>query len=235
MSSISNNGAISASVLASINGTSSKSSTGSTSASTTDPTSAQGIQDRFLNLLVTQLQNQDPLNPMDNAQMTTQLAQISTVGGLAQLNTSLQSLLATNTDNQTLQAAGLIGKNVLVKGGSMTLSQGQAGAALNLAGNADVVTVAVKDASGNQVKTLNLGGLNAGVRSFTWDGGTDAGGKAADGVYTITATASMGGQDVTATTLGSGVVSSITRDSTGVRINLGSQSSVALADIQQIL
>lgn len=228
---ISNNGTISSSVLASINGTGTKSS----SSTSSNDNSAEGIQNRFLNLLVTQLQNQDPLNPMDNAQMTTQLAQISTLQGLTQLNETMTSLLSMNTDNQTLQAAGLIGKSVLVNGDKLSLSSGQASGSLNLAGNADTVTVTIKNASGATVKTLSLGGMDAGNRNFTWDGSTNAGGKAGDGVYTVTAEASLAGENITVKTLGSGVVGSVFRDTSGVSVNLGSLGKVALSNIQQIL
>ena len=72
--------------------------------------------DRFLKLLVTQMQNQDPLNPMDNAQVTTQLAQISTVSGVDKLNTSINQMSSLLLQSQTLQGAGLVGKDVLIAG-----------------------------------------------------------------------------------------------------------------------
>src|SRR5215467_5754674 len=78
--------------------------------------SSDDLQKRFLTLLVTQIQNQDPLNPMDNAQVTTQLAQLSTVSGIGQLNTTMQSLAASFSATQTLQSAALIGHNVMVAG-----------------------------------------------------------------------------------------------------------------------
>src|SRR5512143_4217969 len=79
---------------------------------------------KFMTLLVTQLKNQDPLNPLDNAQVTSQLAQISTVSGIEKLNTTLQSLLQSTSDSQTTQAAGLVGHVVLVPGSGLQLSSG---------------------------------------------------------------------------------------------------------------
>ena len=228
---ISNSGAIPTSVLASVNGT----STSAAASSKASDTSSQGIQDRFLTLLVTQLQNQDPLNPMDNAQITTQLAQISTVDGISQLNKTVQGLLSSNTDSQTLQAASLMGRNVLVAGSGMDLSQGQAKAGFELPGSADTVTVTIKDAAGNAVKTLNLGALKAGIQSFSWDGVMDNGSQAPDGRYSLAVTASQGESSVAATVLSAGVVSSVARSSSGVSINLGNQGNVGLGDIKQIL
>src|SRR5574343_657724 len=77
-------------------------------------TSADQIQDRFLKLLTTQLRNQDPLNPLDNAQMTSQLAQINTISGIEKLNTTVGKMLDIYNAGQGMQAAGLIGKYVLV-------------------------------------------------------------------------------------------------------------------------
>ena len=92
-------------------GTTVGSSTGSTSAS--NATSPQASQDRFLKLLVAQLNNQDPLNPMDNAQMTTQMAQINTVTGIQQLNQTVKSLAEQFGQTQAAQAASLVGRQVV--------------------------------------------------------------------------------------------------------------------------
>src|SRR5512132_668446 len=90
-------------------------------------------QDRFLTLLVTQLKNQDPLNPLDNAQITSQLAQLSTVNGINQLNTTLASLSASMDAKQYLQAAGLVGHAVVVDGNALTLADGKGPGAFDLA------------------------------------------------------------------------------------------------------
>ena len=93
------------------------------SGSSTDPTAALGgavsaadTEQRFLKLLVTQLNNQDPLNPMDNAELTSQLAQMSTVSGIEKLNATVSSLAAQSGASQVLQSASLIGYNVLSPG-----------------------------------------------------------------------------------------------------------------------
>ena len=188
-----------------------------------------------MKLLVTQMQNQDPLNPMDNAQITTQLAQISTVSGINQLNQSVQTLLSSNMDTQTLQAASLMGKSVLAAGANVDLLGGVAKAGLNLPSNADSVTVTIKDAAGSTVKSLSLGALQSGIQTFNWDGKMDNGASAPDGKYSISVAASQAGASVAATTLTVGTVSSVARDTSGVSVKLGDLGNVALADIKQIL
>ncbi|OIQ97327.1 basal-body rod modification protein FlgD [mine drainage metagenome] len=201
----------------------------STSASATSST-----QDQFLKLLTTQLQNQDPLNPMDNAQMTSQLAQISTVDGITQLNTTLQSLINNANSTQGLQAAALVGKSVLVPGSGMTLAQGQGLAGVSLAGPADNVVATIKDANGLAVQTLNLGAMAAGTNDVSWDGKTDSGAVAADGNYTVSFAATQGGNTVAATALQLGTVSSVANSSQGASLNLGNLGLFALSDVQQI-
>lgn len=202
----------------------------------TDSTSAMSeSQNRFLTLLTTQLKNQDPLNPMDNAQMTSQLAQISTVDGIERLNATLQTLLAGNVDAQAMQAADLVGRHVLVPGSAMTLSSGQALGGIELASDADKVVVTVKDASGLTVRTIDLGTAETGVFGFAWDGKTDSGAAAADGNYKFEVTATQGANKVGATALSLATVSSINRSSLGVSLNLGRMGLVTMADVKQIL
>ena len=122
-------------------------------------------QDRFLKLLTTQLKNQDPLNPMDNAQMTSQLAQISTVDGIEKLNATLQKLLSSTVDTETMQAAALVGHQVMVAGGGMQLTDAGAVGGVDLGANADQVTITIKDANGIVINTVNLGKLDAGIHN----------------------------------------------------------------------
>ena len=131
--------------------------------------SAAEQSDRFLTLLVTQMKNQDPLNPMDNAQITTQMAQISTVSGIDKLAGAVADMNTMMLQSQTLQGATLVGKNVLVAGHRLTLDEsGVAGAGLELDQAARSVTVTIKDAGGKIVDTLDLGGLAAGRHVFDW-------------------------------------------------------------------
>ncbi|MHB1099064.1 MAG: flagellar hook assembly protein FlgD [Burkholderiales bacterium] len=196
--------------------------------------SVQAMQNQFLTLLVTQMQNQDPLNPMDNSQVTTQLAQLSTVNGINNLNTTMSSLSSALLSNQVLQSASLIGKTVLADGSSMTLQNGGASYGVNLPQAVDSMTVSITDAAGNTVKTLNLGAQQAGTLSLQWDGTTNAGAQVPNGTYNFSVKASQGGTSVAATTLSPSVVSSVSQNANGVQLNLGNGSTVDLSAVKQI-
>ena len=206
----------------------------STNTSTTK-SAAEEQQDRFLTLLVTQLKNQDPLNPMDNAQMTSQMAQMSTVSGIEKLNSTLNSLVDDIGASQSMQAASMIGKGVLVPGKNLTLSNGAAYAGINLASGADQVTLKIMDSSGNVIQTEKLGAHDAGVFNIAWDGVLADGSKAADGNYTFSVEAVQGGNKVTATALQIGTVSALVRSSNGFLLDLGSLGTVDFSEVQQIL
>ena len=141
-------------------------------------TSAADQQDRFMKLLVAQMKNQDPLNPMDNAQMTSQIAQINTVSGIEKLNTTVDSLRASFVSLQAQGAAQLVGRDVLVEGSGLNLVNGAARAGLDLDGSASAVKVEILDSAGRTVQTMNLGPLPAGVKRGAGDEvGIHAGGE----------------------------------------------------------
>ncbi len=218
------NSASSADVIASLQKTA--------AASTSKTTDAQG---RFLKLLTEQLKNQDPLSPMDNAQMTSQLAQISTVDGIEKLNTTLTALLDGSQSSDAVQAAALVGKGVMVEGKALTLSGGKAYGGIELASAADKVTVTIKDANGLEVRKLELGDAEAGISNFAWDGLTASGAQAVDGKYTMSVSATRGDTDLKPTALQLSTVNSVMRTSSGsVSLDVGG-SIVKLTDIKQIL
>lgn len=205
-----------------------KSSTASTS-STADS------QSKFLKLLTEQLKNQDPMNPVDNAQMTSQLAQINMVDGIDKLNTTLASLVEGSQSGEAMQAAALVGKGVMVGGSSLSLSGGKAYGGFELTSPADKVTVTIKDSNGLEVRKLELGDYDAGVFNFGWDGTTASGAQAADGKYTISVAATRGDTSLKPTALTLSTVNSVLRTASGsVSLDVGG-SLVGLADIKQIL
>jgi flagellar basal-body rod modification protein FlgD len=125
--------------------------------------------DRFLKLLVAQMKNQDPLNPMDNAQVTTQMAQISTVSGIDKLNTTVQGLNQQFVQMQALQGASLVGRDVILPGDRLSVSDsGQPQGGFELASAADSVNVEVLNAAGHVIDTLKLGAEGAGRHGFDW-------------------------------------------------------------------
>jgi flagellar basal-body rod modification protein FlgD len=222
---------------ASTSGTSTSPATSSStasSASTGTSNATADAADRFLTLLVTQLKNQDPLNPLDNAQITTQLAQISTVSGINKLNDTVASLASAFSAGQWLQAAGIIGHDVVTSGNAIDLKGGSASGGVSLANNADQVTITINDASGAVVRTINLGAQSAGGQFFTWDGKTDGGKAAPDGHYTFTATAKSGTASVAATTLSVAHVDGIVPGQSGVSLQLAGGAQIALSDIFEI-
>ena len=125
-------------------------------------------EDRFLKLLVAQLQNQDPLNPMDNAQVTSQMAQIQTVSGIEKLNSSVLGLNAQFAQLQTLGGAALVGRNVLIEGNRMAADNGVGHGGFELASQADRVKLEVLDGAGRVIDTVDLGAHASGRHSFDW-------------------------------------------------------------------
>jgi len=158
---------------------------------------AQEQNDRFLKLLTTQLTNQDPLNPMDNAQMTSQMAQISTVSGIESLNNTVAKLNGQFVQMQALQGASLVGHDVVVKGDRLGLSGHAASGLFELGAAADNVKVEVLNPAGTVVKSVNLGAQGSGQQDFKFD----APDLEADGEYRFRITATTGGATLTATPL----------------------------------
>ncbi len=199
------------------------------------PTTAADAQDRFLKLLVTQMKNQDPLNPLDNAQITSQLAQLSTVTGIDKMNETLNSMVAGNQADDSYKAAAMIGHAVMVPGSSIDLSQGTGLMGFQLPQAADTVTLNVRDASGNLVRSLNLGAQGAGSVPVGWDGKDSAGNTLADGKYSFDISATNGGAKVDATLMSVGEVSSVSVGPGGVKLNLRGMNAVAMSDVRQII
>jgi|SRR5882672_2038983 len=197
--------------------------------------SSDDLQQRFLTLLVTQIQNQDPLNPMDNAQVTSQLAQLSTVSGIGQLNTTMQSLAASFSATQTLQSAALIGHRVMVAGSQADLSDGQAVFGVQLAQAVDNLRVTISDAAGKVVEVADTGPQQAGIAALHWDGSTSSGGTSPDGRYTFKLSAVSGGKPVGATSLSVKQVSSVSPTAGGAQLNMSDGSTASFSDIKQII
>lgn len=196
--------------------------------------SVDDAQSNFMKLLVAQMQNQDPMNPMDNAQMTSQMAQLNMVSGINQLNTTLSSALSSFQATQTMQASSLIGREVLVPSSTLQLSAGQAKMGVDLAQSADSLKLTVLDSTGQVLRTMDLGASAAGVRQLSWDGATDAGAAAADGSYSFKLEALRNGQSVTATALSAAQVGGVSLSNNNVRLSLPGLGEVALADVRQV-
>jgi flagellar basal-body rod modification protein FlgD len=211
-------------------------SSGAGAASAATAANGAGSEQRFLKLLVTQLNNQDPLNPLDNAELTSQLAQMSTVSGIEKLNATLDSLVAQSGASQVLQSASLIGRSVLVPGSTVNVAEGGATSfAIETAGAAESVTVTVTNAAGETVRTMELGALPAGVKTLSWDGKANDGSTVADGSYTLGVKASSADAKVPAIALTYAAVASVAQNTGGISLDLGAGRSASLSAVRLIL
>lgn len=210
---------------------------------TTDATSVQADQDKFMKLLVTQLQNQDPLNPMDNAAMTSQLAQLSTVTGINKVNATLESLRSDITTSQSSAAINLIGKGVLVEGKGIELNAvtgeddkvtKSSVFGVDLASDSQTVSIEIKDKAGKTVRTMSMTNAEAGTYPITWDGTKDDKTVADAGSYTFTVSATNAGNTVTSTPLQLAAVASVSTGSGGVKLNT-SLGHFAMSDVKEVL
>jgi flagellar basal-body rod modification protein FlgD len=196
--------------------------------STAAAASASDTADRFLKLLVAQMQNQDPLNPMDNAEITSQMAQINTVNGIQQLNTTVQSLSGQFTQMQALQGAALVGRDVIVPGNVMDIADGIGQGGFELTSPADNVKVEVLNAGGHVIDTMQLGAQSAGSRSFDWEA-TKAG---TDTNLTFRVTATSGATTLSSTALMRDTVTAVTTGGDTLTLELLRSGSTPYATIK---
>lgn len=212
----------------------------------TEVDSVQAETDKFMTLLVTQLKNQDPMNPLDNAELTSQLAQLETVTGVNKLNETLETLKSSYQSTEAIQATQLIGRGVLVEGNSLSLEAGKSILGVELGSAADHVQVVISSTTtGKEVASIDLGAQEAGVLPLVWDGVPDptqfdAQGKPVtlpDGAYSYRVVATRAGEQLTdATALSFDSVASVTTNAKdGVKLNLPGAGTVSLSDIKQVL
>ena len=202
------------------------------------------LRNSFMTLLITQLQNQDPLKPMENAEMTSQIAQINTVSGIEQLNSTLESITSQMNANQALQASGLIGQGVMVPGRQIMLEQDEGQPystpfGIELARPAANVQATILGQGGQVIRRYDLGSVKEGVQSFQWDGKNDQGEVVASNRYTVQLEATDAEGDVIeSTALNYAIVNSVTPNdgNGGVRLDLGAiYGQISLSDVKQIL
>lgn len=195
-------------------------------------------QTEFLKLMIAQLNNQDPMKPMESGEFYTQIAQFSTVAGIQDLQASFQQVATAMYSGQALQASAMVGRSVLVSSPSAILDAGG-----SVAGVVDVpvgtsqLTVAVYDQAGQLVRRLDLGPQGAGRAAFEWDGRGADGQALPPGTYHIEAGMLFDGQTYALETLVSSRVDSVTmpRNGQGIVLNLSNGGQAALADVKQIM
>jgi len=216
--------------------TSTASTQATSSSSSAAGSSKSGMgQTEFLKLLVTQMKNQDPTNPMDNQQLTAQMAQFSSLEQLMNINSGLTNLLSASNSTTSAQALSLIGKEVTVQGHNTYVTGGKAAdIAMGLSGDAASVTVTIEDQNGNVVRKITTNHMAAGAQSVKWDGKSDAGSPLPDGMYSYSVEAKdSGGKALDVTTYAKGIATTISFDKGVAYVHIGDLKFM-LSEIVQV-
>ena len=189
--------------------------------------------DDFLKLLTTQMENQNPLEPLDGTEFTTQLVQFSSVEQQIAQNQRLDQLLALQQSNVVTNAVGFIGKTIEAAGNQVDLKNGQATIGYGLAKDAEAVTITIRNSSGEVVRSIQ-GAAKEGQHSFTWDGKNTQGIDEPPGSYSFAVTAlDAEGATHTIDTTIRGIVDSVTAED-GVMVLKVGEASVALKEVLSV-
>lgn len=216
------------------------STTGSTSDTSGTGSAAGGATlggTNFLTLMLAQLKNQDPTSPVDSNQFLSQLAALSQVQGITQLNTSFAALSSSLTSSQALQASSLLGHQALVSSSTATLAaSGTVTGAISVPQTTSQAVLNISDSSGALVRQINLGAQATGMANFSWDGKQADGSQAPAGTYTLSAQFAGATTGTAASTYVNGTVQSVTMGAgqTGLTLNISGLGSVPFANVQQI-
>ena len=194
-------------------------------------------QDAFLTLMITQMKNQNPLEPLKNQEFVAQLSQFTTASGVQDLKKSFDSLGLALQSNQALQASGLVGRNVLInsKQGYLPPTGAMQGV-VDLPNSVGNLQVNIYNSAGEVVRSVNLGQQNAGQVRYEWDGTNNAGQPLAAGIYQVKAEATFNGKTYNFDTLAVASVESVMigRNGAGMTLNVGALGSVNFSDVRQI-
>ena len=199
---------------------------------TSNGTSAADLSKNFLKMLTVQLQNQDPMNPMDNAAMTSQLAQLNQVDGINKLNTSVDALVAQMQSANFMNLSSSVGKTALAEGSQVYFSGHAVGMAAKLDALAASLKAVIRNGNGQVVNQFDFGPTPAGMNDFIWDGGDDSGKQVASGMYTLelTATDAQGKTSSPKSYVGA-MVASIGQDGSNMKVGLSDGRNILTTDI----
>ncbi|MBL1140460.1 MAG: flagellar hook assembly protein FlgD [Proteobacteria bacterium] len=195
-------------------------------------------QDAFLELMLTQIQHQDPLNPMESSDFLSQMAQFGTVNGITELNSSFATLSGSLQSNQALQASTMVGNTVLVPSSKAALVSGtEISGAIELNSSTSNLVINISDASGQSVRQVDFGSHTSGLTKFSWDGLDNNGNALPTGQYTIEAAALVNGEPVAQSVLINAKVDSVTLNKTGGEplLNLNGIGTVSINEIREIM
>jgi flagellar basal-body rod modification protein FlgD len=221
----------------STSGTSSSTSSGASgSPSTLDAATLGGTN--FLTLMLAQLKNQDPTSPVDSNTFLSQLASLSEVQGITQLNTSFSALSSSMVSSQALQASSLLGHQALVSSSTATLAAGGSTitGAVAVPQTTSGVTLDISNSAGVLVQQINLGAQSTGLANFSWNGAQGDGSQAPAGQYTLTAVVAGVASGTAVPTYVNGTVQSVTMGagSAGLTLNVAGLGSVPFSSVEQI-
>ena len=193
-------------------------------------------KDMFLKLMMAQMENQDPLNPQDNGEFLSQLAQFSTVEGIEKLNTSMDSFASGFRSSQALQATALVGRKVQVKGNEAYMNGNEPlTGTINIPKSTADLKLHVFNSAGSLVRTIEYGTAPGGEAGFEWDGKDADGNMLPPDMYRVEATASQDGEIEQMETFVYANVDSVTIGTGGdVTLNVENVGAVALEDVRQI-
>jgi len=199
---------------------------------TSNGTSAADLSKNFLKMLTVQLQNQDPMNPMDNAAMTSQLAALNQVDGINKLNTSVTALVAQMQSANFMNLSSSVGKTALAEGSQIYFSGQDVGMSTKLDSPAESLKAVIRDGSGQIVNQFDFGPTPAGMNDFIWDGGDDAGKQVKAGLYTLelTATDTQGKTSAPKSYVGA-MVASIGQEGADMKVGLSDGRNILTTDI----
>ena len=210
---------------------------GSAKQSAEKPDEKELGQDVFLQLMITQMNNQNPLDPQSNSEFVAQLAQFSSVEGLDKLNNTMDSFVGSFQSSQALQASSMVGRTVKVTAETANLgSDGRVEGTIGLPQSTNDLNVKIYDASGQLVAQELLGNNSAGDISFVWNGMDERGNQLPAGKYRFEATANIDGKAVQLSTALSANVDSVTVGANGaISLNVAGVGSVSMSSVKEIL
>ena len=194
-------------------------------------------QDVFLELMVTQMRNQNPLDPQDNSEFVAQLAQFSSVEGLDKLNNTMEGFVGSFQSNQALQASALVGRSVKVDSDTSYLAAaGRVAGTIELPQTTDDLRIVVYDSVGTRVAEEQMGSQSAGSLPFSWNGSNGQGGQLPPGYYRFEVLAKIDGSQTQIGTSLSANVDSVTVGANGtISLNVAGVGPVSMSQVKEIL
>ena len=192
-------------------------------------------RNEFMDLMIAQMKNQNPLEPQKNGDFIAQLAQFSSLEEMQKLSSNVDEAMGQFRSTQALQASAMVGQSVQVEGNIVQLGpEGEVEGAVEVPTATSKLEVSVYTPGGEKVRSIDLGQQGKGTTSFTWDGENEDGDLMEPGDYRLKATAQYGGENQELTTQVNANVDSVSLENGGITLNLAGRGSVPLDEVRQI-